>query len=66
VVNGLLQKLVDARQKPEVPSMGQLVLVYTPLLLGPPTGLWLIYRLVRGYMGLLGLRRVGYVPPPSY
>lgn len=43
-----------------------LLLIYTPILLGPPTGLWLIYRLIRGYMGLLGHRRVGYIPPPSY
>jgi uncharacterized membrane protein len=38
--------------------------IYGELVLAPLTALWLVYRLVWGYVGLLRCRRVGYVPPP--
>lgn len=38
--------------------------IYGELLLAPLTALWLVCRLVLGYVGLLRCRRVGYVPPP--
>ena len=41
-----------------------LFLLYGELVLVSLTALWLVYRLVRGYLGLVRCRRVGFVPPP--